>query len=64
MGKITSNSNILKLNKERRGNIALAVELKTLVSYFMRCTPGYYQVEASFSPFIFVPSKRNSEVVD
>ena len=43
------------------GNITLAVELKTLVSVFIRCTPGYKH-EASFSPFIFVPSKRNPEV--
>ena len=33
MGKITP-------NRREMGNITLAVELKSLVSYFIRCTPG------------------------
>ena len=30
-----------RLDGDKNGNITLAVELKTLVSYFIRCTPGY-----------------------
>ena len=29
------------IKQEEKGYITLAVKLKTLVSYFIRCTPGY-----------------------